>query len=68
MSETTQGLPSRTLWVRHTDKDGKSYVQEHRAWDPVLFFACLGKGAREAGGQSQVAQISEAQYVAERKR
>ena len=36
-------LPGRDIWVKTTDKDGKSSTSHHRVWDVGLFLAAREK-------------------------
>lgn len=56
------------VYVKHTDKDGRSFVQVHRAWDRDLFLQSLAKAAVEAGGKAKAEAITEQQYERARKR
>jgi hypothetical protein len=65
-----------TLYGRHTDANGASYVEEHRVWDRAGFVAkaharaaSLNEDARKKPGASARAkfeQITEQQYKQER--
>ncbi|WP_431276225.1 hypothetical protein ACQ858_08220 [Variovorax ureilyticus] len=69
MAET---LNTRDIFVRYTAVDGKSYVAEHRVWDPDHFIATRKKAAdaenaRQDPGaprKAGVEQITEEQYRA----
>jgi hypothetical protein len=56
----------RDIYMRHTDKDGNCYVQEHRAWDADLFITSQMEAALKVGGKSLVQQITKDQYLKER--
>jgi len=58
-------LPS-DLYARHTDKDGKTFVQEHRVWNRDRFVRMAHERAAEIGGKSKFEQISKHQYQQER--
>jgi hypothetical protein len=58
MSKTT--MVGSDVYVRHTDKDGTSFVQHHRAWDVDRFLKLLAKAALEAGGKAEA--ITEEQF------
>lgn len=47
-------------FLRHLDKEGKSYIQEHTCWNTDLFIASQSKAAIDAGGNVQV--VTEAEY------
>ena len=55
------------IYVRHTDKDGKSYVSEHRVWDADLFMATHQTEAQKEGGKASAVQITKEQFTKERK-
>jgi hypothetical protein len=71
---TTDTLIGRDIFVRHTDKDGHSSVQQHRVWDAERFIASLQAAtakvnADERGGGTRLAkatQITHDQYLQER--
>ena len=41
----------RDIWVKYTDKDGKSHVSHHVAWDIGLFMETRKAEAAKEGGQ-----------------
>lgn len=53
-----------TIFLRHTDKEGKSYVHEHRVWDRDLFLKSTAAAALKAGGKAEA--ITEQDFKAER--
>lgn len=55
----------RDIYVRHSDKEGKSHVVCHRVWSSELFLASVSASARKEGGT--VEQITEEAYKQERK-
>jgi hypothetical protein len=55
---------TRDLFLRRHDKEGKSYVSEHRVWDPERFVASESAAAKKEGGH--VEQITKEQYRKER--
>lgn len=59
MSKTLVG---QDVYVRHTDKHGKSYAQAHRAWDVDKFLKSLAAAAAKEGGDSRAEAITEEQY------
>lgn len=66
MSESDR-LAARDIYMRHTTKDGNSYVFEHRVWDADRFLAAQSDAARQLGGKAKAEQITREQYLAERK-
>lgn len=61
----------RDVYARHTGKDGKSYVAEHRVWNSDLFFAARTKeaaeiNAKDKGARAGIEQITRAQYLGAR--
>jgi hypothetical protein len=58
----------RDVYLRHTDKQGHAYVQQHRVWDADLFITSQVEAALKEGGKSLVAQITKDQYLKERKK
>lgn len=57
-----------TLYARHTDEKGKSFVAEHRTWnrDGWIRIACAA--ALKVGGKSKVELIDKSQYNIEREK
>lgn len=55
------------IHVRHTSKDGSSYVQEHRVWDAERFMAARQAEAKQEGGKAAVQQLTCEQFLAEKK-
>lgn len=53
------------VYVRHTDKHGNAYVQEHRVWDKEKFLSAQAASAKKEGGSAE--QISQEQYLTERR-
>ena len=58
---------ARDVYLRHTDKDGRSYVREHRVWDADKFIASQLGHALKEGGKAFVQQLTREQYNKERK-
>jgi hypothetical protein len=56
----------RDMFLKHTDKDGNSYVQQHRAWDPDRFITSQLEAALKVGGKACVQQLTREQYLQER--
>lgn len=56
----------RDIYLRHTDKDGKSYVQQHRVWDADRFITSQMEAALKVGGKAMVQQLTREQYATER--
>jgi hypothetical protein len=54
------------VWLRHTDKDGRSHVMQHRCWDRERFVQSQRDAARKQGGLADVQQITPEQYKKER--
>lgn len=57
----------RDIYVRHTAKDGKSFVAQHRVWDAPRFLASRSAEAAKEGGLARCDQITPDQYLKERK-
>ncbi|UUC95453.1 hypothetical protein [Comamonas sp. C11] len=55
------------IYVRHTSKDGSSYVQEHRVWDADRFMAARRDDVAKEGGRSAVQQLTREQFLAQKK-
>ena len=51
-----------TLYLRHFDKEGKSYVAEHICWHMTRFMAAAQEAALDAGGH--IEQVTERDYLA----
>lgn len=47
----TLELPGRDIWLKTTDKDGRSSTSHHRLWDVGLFMAARQKEAAKEGGK-----------------
>ena len=48
----TLELPGRDIWLKTTDKDGKSSISHHRLWDVDLFMTARQKEAVKEGARS----------------
>lgn len=57
----------RDIYMRHTSKEGDSYVQQHRVWDANRFVLSQTEAALKVGGKAFVQQITREQYLKERK-
>lgn len=44
-------MVGRDIWVKYTDKDGKSFVSYHRVWDVGLFMESKSREASKSGGK-----------------
>lgn len=55
------------IYVRHTSKDGSSYVQEHRVWDAERFMSARQDEAQQAGGKAAAQQLTREQFQAQKK-
>lgn len=55
------------IYVRHTSKDGSSYVQEHRVWDADRFMATRKDEVKQAGGHAVLQQLTREQFQAQKK-
>lgn len=44
-------MAGRDIWIKTTDKHGKSSVSYHRVWDIGLFMAARQKEAAKEGGK-----------------
>ena len=62
----TNELVCYDMHLRHTDKDGKAWVQCHRVWDGERFVKAQLEAAARVGGHSAVHIITEEQYRKER--
>jgi hypothetical protein len=62
MNET---LTARDIYMRHTDKDGRSYVQEHRVWAAARFVESQRVAAAKVNGSAQ--QVTREIYLQEGK-
>lgn len=60
---STELMIGRDIYMRHTDKDGKSYVQEHRVWNADRFVEAQLDEALKLGGKAMVQQITHEQYL-----
>jgi hypothetical protein len=59
-------LIGRDLYVKITDKTGKSHLACHNVWDGVRFFQSLTEQHKKEGGA--VALSTREEYLAERKK
>lgn len=67
-------LIGRDIYLRHTDPQGKSFVQEHRVWDADRFIASQQQAAKKLNADqkpdaprlAKVEQITPDQYRTER--
>ena len=67
-------LTGRDIHLRHTDTQGKSFVQEHRVWDADRFIAAQQEAAQKLNADqkpgaprlAKVEQITVDQYRTER--
>ena len=69
-------MNARTIYMRHTSAEGKSYVNEHRVWDADKFIASQQKAADSvnadhakkhgAPGKAKAEQITQDQYTKEK--
>lgn len=55
-----------TLYARHTDEKGNSFVAEHRVWNRDLWIRSACGAALKVGGKSKVELIDKTQYQIER--
>lgn len=55
------------IYVRHTSKDGSSYAQEHRVWDADRFMQARQAEVKKEAGKAAVQQLTQAQYLSEKK-
>jgi hypothetical protein len=70
----TETMIARDVFMRHTNTDGKSFVQEHRVWDIGRFMSAreadaakLNAGVKDdAPRLAKVEQITVDQYKRER--
>ena len=44
-------MVGRDIWVKYTDKDGKSFVNYHRVWDIGRFMEAKKVEAAKQGGK-----------------
>lgn len=54
-----------TAVLRHTDKHGKSYIEEHPCWNTDLFIESQRSAAVDVGGS--IAVVTHEDYIAARK-
>lgn len=55
-------MEARDLYLKHTDKEGRSHVQQHRVWDASLFVQTQDRAARELGGKAAIELSTEEDY------
>lgn len=56
---------SYPVWLRHTNKDGKTWVSDHRVWHKERFIEGQQRIAKREGGT--VEQITRVEHDAERR-
>lgn len=56
----------RDIFVRHTGKEGNSFVQQHRVWDADRFLNARQADAIKAGGKAKAEQITQEQFAKEK--
>lgn len=56
------------VYVRHTDINGRSHVEHHRAWDRDLFLKSLARAAAGVGGEAKAEALTEEQYQRARRK
>lgn len=44
----------RTLFIKYRNKEGKEWIQEHRAWDADRFLASQSAQYRKEGGVAEL--------------
>lgn len=54
-------MACRDIWVKYTDKHGKSHTAYHRVWDVGLFMEARQREAIKEGGKAAVEQVMEPQ-------
>lgn len=47
----TTKMQGRDIWVRYTDREGRSHVSYHRVWDVGLFLSKREEEAGKIGGK-----------------
>lgn len=71
---STAPMVGYDLHLRHTDKEGRSHVQQHRVWDGARFMTAQQAAAAnvnadqpaDAPRKARVEQITEDQYRKEK--
>lgn len=66
----------RDIYMRHTSVDGKHHVVQHRVWDAERFISSQQQAAQkvnsehkgESPGRAAVQQITQDQYLKERRK
>jgi hypothetical protein len=56
----------RDIFVRHTGKEGNSFVQQHRVWNADRFLEARKADAIKAGGKAKAEQITQEQFAGEK--
>lgn len=64
MSTAQKMPPARAIYMRYTNKAGKSHVVEHQVWDKDRFLSARADDAVKEHGTAF--QITEDQYRSER--
>ncbi len=74
MNTNSDTIVGRDIYMRHTDTEGRSYVNEHRVWDAKKFVNSQAKAAADLNANvkgdgkrlAKAEQITKAVYLAER--
>lgn len=69
-----QGMTTYDMYIKHTDVNGNSHIQEHRVWDGEKFFNARAAEAKRANAaqkpnqprRAAVLQVTREDYLAAR--
>lgn len=53
------------IYIRYTDKEGKTHVASHFVWDAPRFVDARRAEAKKEGGKASAEQITKEQYESE---
>lgn len=57
-----------TVYLRHVDKTGGGYIQEHQCWSRGVFIETQLNAALKEGGLAMVQVVTEVEYLAAKKK
>lgn len=62
----SDGWKQGTVFMKHTDKKGDSYIEAHMCWQMDRFIQSQRDAAKDAGGSIEV--VTEADYLATKRK
>lgn len=69
-----QGMVTYDMYIKHTDVNGNSHIQEHRVWDGEKFFSARAAECEKANAaqkpdqprRARVLQVNREDYLVSR--